>query len=114
MKNKIIVLVAMSVLTATCSFAQSSRSEEIWIDNYKNTVTATGETKEYPKHEGQIPGDIIASRMGSKEDAMALWGPQGAKSVTYTGCGECGVDSKITVVVDFGYIVDTHEYVRVK
>jgi hypothetical protein len=45
---------------------------------------------------------------------MATWGPQGAKSARYQGCGACGVGSKVVVVVDFGYIVDTHEYVRIK
>jgi hypothetical protein len=71
-------------------------------------------TKEFPNHDGEISGDVIATRVGSEKDAMALWGRQGAKSFQYSGCGACGVGSTITVVVDFGYIIDTHEYVRVK
>jgi hypothetical protein len=112
MKRSILLLTAVSLLSATSSFAQSSRSNEIWHDHYTNTVTATGVSKTYENHDGDIPGGVIASRMGSEKDAMALWGRQGAKSVKYTGCGECGVGSKITVVVDFGYIIDTHVYER--
>jgi len=115
MKLTLFLLTAVSLLCTAPSFAASSRSDEIWHDNYKNTVIATGVTKSFPKHDGEIPGDVIASRMGSEKDAMALWGGQGAKSVKYTGCtAPCDVGSKITVVVDFGYIVDTPEYVRVK
>lgn len=114
MKQSVLLLATLTLISAAPTFAQSSRSDEIWHDNYKNTVTSTGVTKEFPKHDGEISGDVITSRMGSAKDAMELWGPQGAKNVNYTGCGSCGVGSKITVVVDFGYIVDTHEYVRVK
>lgn len=90
------------------------RSEEVWVDNYSNREVATGRTKSFPAHESNIPGDVMATKMRSEADAMATWGPQGAKSARYQGCGACGVGSKIVVVVDFGYIVDTHEYVRIK
>jgi hypothetical protein len=109
-----VFLFGVCLLSAAPSFAESSRSNELWHDNYKNTVTATGVTKEFPNHDGEIPGDVIATRMGSEQDALKLWGSQGAKSVKYTGCDKCEVGSKITVIVDFGYIVDTHEYVRIK
>jgi hypothetical protein len=89
-------------------------SAELWNDNYSNTVVATRATTAYPAHETDIPGDVIATTMRSQADAMDRWGSQGARSARYSGCGACGVGSKITVIVDFGYIVDTHEYVRVK
>ena len=94
--------------------APVAQKDEVWVDNYTNTETATGLTKSIPKRDGAIPGNVIASRMGSEKDAKALWGPQGAKTIRYTGCGECGVGSKITVVIDFGHMVDKHEYVRIK
>lgn len=90
------------------------RSQEVWRDNYSNKVVSTGVVKSYPDHETSIPGDVVAHDMGSQQAAMSKWGPQGAKTAQYTGCGACGVGSKITVVLDFGYLVDTHEYVRIK
>ncbi len=90
------------------------RSQEIWQDRYSNTVNSTGVTKTYEKHDGDIPGDVMESRMGSREVAIAMWASQGAKNVQYTGCGTCGVGSVVRVVVDFGYIIDTHEYKRIK
>lgn len=82
---------------------------ETWNDNYTNTVTSTGETKSYPDHERNIPGDVIASSLKDRDSAEAIWASQGGKVVDYQGSVESG---KITVVVDFGYIKDTHEYVR--
>ena len=92
----------------------AAHSAELWNDNYSNTVVATRATTAYPAHETDIPGDVIATTMRSEADAMDRWGSQGARSARYSGCGACGVGSKITVIVDFGYVVDTHEYVRVK
>lgn len=101
-------------MPGAASASGAPHSQEIWRDDYTNKVVATGVSKRYPNHEPRIPGDVIARNMGSESDAMALWGPQGAKKVRYSGCGSCGVGSTIRVEVDFGYIVDTHEYVRIK
>jgi hypothetical protein len=82
---------------------------ETWNDNYSNTVTSTGVTTSFPDHEKHIPGDVIASKMKDKASAEEVWASQGGKVIDYQGSVNSG---KIKVVVDFGYIKDTHEYVR--
>jgi hypothetical protein len=91
-----------------------SQRDQRWHDAYSNKVTATGEVKHYPSHETDIPGDVVASRAGSQAAAGTVWANQDGRVTSYQGCGACGVGSTITIVVDFGYIVDTHVYTRDK
>lgn len=88
---------------------QTSRKEETWHDEYTNTVTKTGVTKSYPDHEKNIPASIVASRVGDRASAETVWAHQGGKVIDYQGSIASG---RITVVVDFGYIVDNHVFVR--
>lgn len=91
--------------------AQASRSNDtLWHDDYSNTVTKTGETKSYPNHERNIPGSYIV-KVKDRASAEAVWSNQGGKVIDYYGSIDSG---KITVIVDFGYIKDTHVYVRDK
>lgn len=91
--------------------AQASRSgDTLWHDDYSNTVTKTGETKSYPNHERNIPGSYIV-KVKDRASAEAVWSNQGGKVIDYYGSIDSG---KITVIVDFGYIKDTHVYVRDK
>lgn len=90
---------------------QSSRSNDtLWHDDYSNTVTKTGETKSYPNHERNIPGSYIV-KVKDRASAEAVWSNQGGKVIDYYGNIDSG---KITVIVDFGHIKDTHVYVRDK
>ncbi len=90
---------------------QASRSDEsLWHDDYSNTVTKTGETKSYPNHERNIPGSYIV-KVKDRASAEAVWSNQGGKVIDYYGSIDSG---KITVIVDFGYIKDTHVYLRDK
>jgi hypothetical protein len=96
------------------STSTTSASDQLWHDDYSNKVTATGVVTSYPDHERNIPGDVIASRVGSMASAQAVWATQGGTVTSYAGCGQCGVGSSITVRVNFVYIEDTHIYRRDK
>lgn len=100
---------ALCVALTVSGAAQAAKGVETWNDNYTNTVTKTGVTKSYPDHEKHIPGDVITSKMKDLASAEAVWASQGGKVIDYRGSV---AEGKITVVVDFGYIKDTHEYVR--
>ena len=87
--------------------AQGPKSGVTWRDNYTNTVN--GVTKAYPDHDCNIPEAVIAARMKDKPAAQEVWAAQGGNVLTHTGNVESG---KITVVVKFSNVTDTHEYVR--
>lgn len=94
--------------------AQTSRSAESWHDELTIKEVVSGKITPYNGHETNIPGDVIASKMSSQADAQALWGSQGGTVTSYTGCGECGVGSSITVVVEYSSVIDTHVFKRDK
>jgi hypothetical protein len=96
------------MLGALAATAQTKKAVT-WHDDYTNTVTATNVSKNYPEHEKNIPESVIAEKMKTMESAQTVWASQNGKVRTHVGNVAAG---KITVVVDFGYIVDTHEYVR--
>ncbi len=100
---------AALVIGALPVAAQSAKGGATWSDNYSNTVTATGVTKSYPNHDKNIPEAVIASRMKDKASAQEVWASQKGKVTSYEGSVASG---RITVVVDFGHIKDTHVYVR--
>lgn len=99
---------------ASPAVGAGSRSSEVWHDDYSNQVIATGVVKQYPDHERNIPGDVVASKMSSMSAAQAVWGAQGGTVTEYSGCGACGVGSSIKVVVKFSSIIDTHIFRRDK
>ncbi len=94
--------------------AETSRSGEVWHDELTIKEVVSGKVTPYDQHEASIPGDVIADKMNSRADAQALWGSQGGTVSEYTGCGSCGVGSKITVVVTFSSVIDTHVFKRDK
>jgi hypothetical protein len=98
------------------SDASSDLSKQRWADDYTNKVVATGVVKAYPNHDTNIPGDVIAKKMGTEAAAAEMWKSQNGKIVSYKSTcaapGNCDKNAVITVVVDFGYIVDTHVYKR--
>jgi hypothetical protein len=96
------------------SSAQPSRGAEKWHDELTIKEVVSGKITPFNGHESNIPGDVIAEKMSSKADAQALWGSQGGTVTEYTGCGECGVGSRITVVVKYNAVIDTHVFKRDK
>ncbi len=100
---------AVIAIGALPAAAQAPKTAPTWSDNYSNTVTATGVTKSYPNHDRNIPEAVIASRMKDKASAQEVWASQKGKVTSYEGSVASG---RITVVVDFGHIKDTHVYVR--
>ena len=100
---------AVFAIGALPAAAQGPKSGVTWRDNYTNTVKATGVTKAYPDHDCNIPQAVMATRMKDKAAAQEVWASQKGNVLTHTGNVASG---KITVVVDFGHIVDTHVYVR--
>ena|ERR1035437_7831519 len=94
--------------------AQSSRSAEMWHDELTIKEVVSGKITPFNGHESNIPGDVIADKMSSKADAQALWGSQGGTVTEYTGCDDCGVGSRITVVVKYKAVIDTHVFKRDK
>ena len=92
----------------------SDLSKQRWKDDYTNTVVATGVTKAYPDHDTNIPGDVIARKVGTRAAAEEMWKSQNGKVVDYSSTCEapdrCGPNAQIRIVVDFGYIRDTHIY----
>lgn len=106
MKSKKIAIIVLG-LTAILSTVQA---DSLWHDDYTNTVTSTGETKSYPNHERNIPGNALM-QVKDRASAEAVWSNQGGRVIEYSGSIDSG---KITVIVDFGYIKDTHVYVRDK
>jgi hypothetical protein len=109
-----IMVCAAIVIGALPDAAQASRSAEVWHDELTIKEVVSGKVTPYNGHEVNIPGDVIADKMSSKADAQALWGPQGGRVTNYTGCGECGVGSSITVVVEYSAVIDTHVFKRNK
>lgn len=99
--------------TPTANTAVSTKSQ-IWYDDYKNEVISTGETKAYPDHERNIPGDVVMAKVGSRATAEQVWTGQGGTLIEYSGCGQCEVGSRIRVVVKFKQMIDYHEFVREK
>jgi hypothetical protein len=112
--KRIAAFSGMLVLLAIPASAQEPRSEERWHDELTIREVVSGKVTPYNGHEANIPGDVIASKMSSREDAQALWGPQGGTVTSYEGCGSCGVGSSITVVVKFSSVIDTHVFKRDK
>lgn len=88
--------------------------DQVWRDDYRNQVVATGQVKAYPEHERNIPGDVVMAKVGSRGSAEQVWEPQGGKLTNYEHCGACGVGSRIKVTVKYPDIIDYHEYVREK
>ena len=101
------VAAAALAIGALPAAAQGPKSGVTWRDNYTNTVN--GVTKSYPDHDCNIPQAVMAARMKDKAAAQEVWASQKGNVLTHTGNVASG---KITVVVDFGHIVDTHVYVR--
>lgn len=89
----------------------SHDSSEIWHDELTIKEVVSGKVTPYDGHETNIPGDVIASKMGSAADAQALWGPQGGTVSSYTRSGS-GLGETITVVVKFSTVIDTHVFKR--
>jgi hypothetical protein len=103
------------VLTASVlPVAAANRNAENWHDELSVKEVVSGRVVPFNGHESNISGDVIADKMGSKADAQALWGSQGGTVTKYIGCGECGVGSNITVVVEYKSVVDTHVFKRDK
>ncbi|UGQ44843.1 hypothetical protein [Massilia endophytica] len=94
--------------------AAAGAKGQIWRDDYRNEVIATGEIKDYPDHERNIPGDVVMAKVGSRTSAEQVWTQQGGTVTDYSHCGSCGVGSRIRVVVKFRQIIDYHDYVREK
>ena len=94
----------------------SDLSKQRWKDNYTNMVVATGVVKEYPNHDVDIPGDVIARKVGTRAAAEEMWKSQNGKVTNWNStCAapdRCAPDATITIEVDFGYIKDTHVYSR--
>lgn len=94
----------------------SDLSKQRWKDTYTNKVVATGVTRTYPDHDTNIPGDVIARKVGTQAAAEEMWKSQNGKVTSYkTTCAapdRCAPDATITIEVDFGYIKDTHVYSR--
>ena len=84
---------------------------EIWHDELTIQEVVSGKVTPYDGHETNIPGDVIASKMGSAADAQALWGAQGGTVSSYTRSGS-GLGETITVVVKFSTVIDTHVFKR--
>ena len=89
----------------------SSSSSEIWHDELTIKEVVSGKVTPYDGHETNIPGDVVASKMGSAADANALWGPQGGTVISYSRSGR-GLNETITVVVKFRDVIDTHVFKR--
>lgn len=91
-----------------------SAKGQVWRDDYKNQVIATGQIKAFPDHERNIPGDVVMAKVGTRATAEQVWAPQGGTVTEYAHCGQCKIGSRIRVVVKFAHIIDYHEYVREK
>lgn len=89
----------------------TQNSTEIWHDELTIQEVVSGKVTPYDGHEADIPGDVIANKMGSAADAQALWGPQGGTISSYTRSGN-GLGESITVVVKFSAVTDTHVFKR--
>ncbi len=97
------------VIGVTPAVAQTPKSIATWNDDYTNKVTSSGAIKKYCGHEKNIPESVIATKMKNVETAQSVWAGQNGKVKSVEGSVASG---KVTVVVDFGYIEDTHVYVR--
>ena len=57
---------------------------------------------------------MIARKVGTRAAAEEMWKSQNGKVVDYSSTCEapdrCGPNAQIKIVVDFGYIRDTHIY----
>lgn len=96
----------------SASSAQSAQSNEIWHEDFTIREIPTGRVKTYPGYSTNIPGDVIASKMKSRISAESNWKSMEGIVTEYSGCGECGVGSTITVVVKNNVVIDTHVYTR--
>ena len=109
LKRLTIAACGVLVIGAIPAVAQAAKSGATWNDEYTNKVTKTGVVKKYCDHERNIPEDVIAAKMKNIETAQTVWAGQNWKVKSVEGSVASG---KVTVVVDFGYIEDTHVYVR--